>query len=241
MPTAQPYALIFDMDGVLIDNTPEQAKAFQLLFRDLGLTTNARRLLRRLNGMPATNILKTVFSKPVPKKQLEEYAAQRELLYRVLYWNKRCEVAGLTAFLQAARAAGFKIGLGTGSGEDTIQYILDHLKLRQYFDVVVGKDDVHRGKPHADTYTVTARRLGVSPERCVVFEDAILGEQAAYQAGMRCVGVTTTLRPTDFQAPLLTCPDFTHVTPQQLLDLLAQAPPIPKPSPQLATRQYAQL
>ncbi|WP_426490112.1 HAD family hydrolase [Hymenobacter sp. 102] len=241
MSIAQPYALIFDMDGVLVDNTPDQARAFQLLFRDLGLTTNARKLLHRLNGMPATNILKTVFTNPVPAKQLQEYAAQREFLYRVLYWNKRREVAGLTHFLQAARTAGFKIGLGTGSASDTISYILDHLDLRRYFDVVVGKDDVTKGKPHAETYLITARRLGVPPERCVVFEDALLGEQAAYRAGMRCIGVTTTLKPIEFQAPLLTIPDFTQLSPQRILELLAQAPAIPRPSPVLARRQYAQL
>lgn len=176
MPDSQPYALIFDMDGVLIDNTSYQARAFQLLFRDLGLTTNARRLLERLNGMPASKILETVFTNPLPEKQLKEYAAQREFLYRVLYWNKRQAAPGLVKFLQAARAAGFKIGLGTGSGSDTIGYIIDHLDLRRYFDVVVGKDDVDRGKPHADTYVVTAKALGVPPERCVVFEDALMGE-----------------------------------------------------------------
>ncbi|MET4108450.1 HAD-IA family hydrolase [Hymenobacter sp. UYP22] len=241
MPTVQPYALIFDMDGVLINNTSEQAKAFQLLFRDLGLTTNARKLLRRLNGMPATNILKTVFTNPVPEKQLKEYAAQREFLYRVLYWNKRREVPGLTRFLQAARAAGFRIGLGTGSATDTIEYIIDHLDLRQYFDVIVGKDDVDKGKPHAETYTVTARRLGIPPERCVVVEDAILGEQAAYRAGMHCIGVTTNLKVADFQAPLLTIPDFTQLTPQRILELLNQNPKLPQPSRELAKRQYAQL
>ncbi|RSK42855.1 HAD family hydrolase [Hymenobacter perfusus] len=229
MPTDQPYALIFDMDGVLIDNTPEQARAFQLLFRDLGLTTNARRLLRRLNGMPAAEILASVFTNPVPKKQLEEYAAQRELLYRVLYWNKRREVAGLTAFLQAARAAGFRIGLGTGSGDDTIAYILDHLGLRRYFDVVVGKDDVTKGKPHPDTYRTTARKLGIPPERCVVLEDAVLGEQAAYRAGMRCVAVGTSLNAPDFQAPLIYIKDFTGLTPEYLLALLEQHPTVPKP------------
>jgi len=232
MPTDQPYALIFDMDGVLIDNTPTQARAFQLLFRDLGLTTNARRLLRRLNGMPAAEILATVFTNPVPKKQLEEYAAQRELLYRVLYWDKRREVAGLTAFLRAARAAGFRIGLGTGSGTDTISYILDHLKLRPYFDVVVGKDDVAKGKPHPDTYTTTARQLGVPPARCVVLEDAVLGEQAAYRAGMRCVAVGTSLKATDFQAPLTYIKDFTGLTPAHLLALLEQHPTAPKPRKQ---------
>ncbi|MBD2713809.1 HAD-IA family hydrolase [Microvirga sp. STR05] len=237
----QPYALLFDMDGVLIDNTPEQARAFQLLFRDLGLSTNARKLLERLNGMPATNILKTVFTNPVPKKKLEEYAAQREFLYRTLYWDKRRELAGLTPFLQAARAAGFRIGLGTGSGADTIAYIIDHMGLRRYFDVVVGKDDVPRGKPHRDTFRETARQLGVPPERCVVFEDALLGEQSAYKAGIRVIGVSTTLKPEQFQAPLTVIRDFTGITPEQVLALLARHPETPKPSRALAKRQYMQL
>ena len=222
-------ALIFDMDGVLVDNTPVQARAFQLLFRDLGLTTNARQLLKRLNGMPAGEIIQSVFRHPIDKKQLEIYAEQREFLYRTLYWNKRQELPGLTTFLKAARAEGFKIGLGTGSGGPTLSYLLDHLDLRRHFDVVVGKDDVPKGKPHPDTYTATAAQLGVKPENCIVFEDAVLGEQAAYRAGMRCVAVATTLKAADFQAPLTVIRDFTEITPARLLELLAEQPPVPKP------------
>ena len=233
--------LIFDMDGVLVDNTPYQARAFQLLFRDLGLTTNARQLLRRLNGMPATNILKTVFRNPVPEKQLKEYAGQREFLYRILYWNKRRAMPGLVDFLQAARAAGFKIGLGTGSPPETIAYIVDHLDLRRYFDVVIGKEDVERGKPHADTFSVAAAKLGAKPEDCVVFEDAVLGEQAAYKAGMRVVAVASSLKEKDFQAPLAVINDFTNFTPERLLELLAQQPKTPKPDKQRAQRDYMHL
>ncbi len=217
------------MDGVLIHNTPAQARAFQLLFRDLGLATNARRLLRRLNGMPATEILQSVFHHKVPQKQLKEYAAQREFLYRTLYWNQRKPLAGLVEFLQAARAAGLKIGLGTGSGGPTLAYILDHLDLRRYFDVVVGEDDVRQGKPHADTYAVVAQKLGVGPAHCLVFEDAILGEQAAYRAKMACVAVTTTLKAQDFQAPLIVINDFMALTPARLRELFAAAGPVPKP------------
>ena len=241
MPDAAPYALIFDMDGTIIDNTAYQARAFEFLFRDLGLTTNARRLLERLNGMPASNILETVFTSDVPKKKLTGYADQREFLYRTLYWGKRREVAGLTPFLEAARAAGFQIGLGTGSGTETISYILDHLNLRQYFDVIVGKDDVDKGKPHADTYVLTARQLGVPPERCLVFEDAILGEQAAYKAGMRCVALTTSIKADKFQAPLKVIKNFTEIHPQDVLELLEQQPNTPKPSKELAKRQYMHL
>jgi HAD superfamily hydrolase (TIGR01509 family) len=241
MAESNSYALIFDMDGVLIDNTSFQARAFQILFRDLGLTTNALKLLQRLNGMPATKILETVFTNPVSKKQLETYADQREFLYRTLYWEKRREMTGLTQFLQDARAAGFKIGLGTGSGNDTIGYIIDHLNLRRFFDVVITKDEVDRGKPHADTYTVTARELGIPPERCLVFEDALMGEQAAYKAGMRCIALSTSIKPDKFQAPLKVIKDFTEITPAQVLELLEQNPPIPKPSKELAKREYMKL
>lgn len=241
MATPLPYALIFDMDGVLIDNTPYQAKAFQLLFRDLGLTTNARRMLVHLNGMPATNILKTVFRNPVPEKELKEYSSQREFLYRVLYWDKRKETPGLSGFLQAAREAGFKIGLGTSSPPDTISYIIDHLNLRHFFDVVVGKEDVNKGKPHAETFMVVAQKLGVPPERCVVFEDALLGEQAAYKAGMRCVAVSSGVKPEQFQAPLQVIRHFTELSPEQLRELLEQNPRIPKPSKEIAKRDYMKL
>ncbi|WP_165768422.1 HAD family hydrolase [Hymenobacter amundsenii] len=138
----------------------------------------------------------------------------------------------------AARAASFLITLGTGSGHDTIAYILDHLDLRRYFDVVVGKDDVPKVKPHPDIYTVTAQKLGIPPEQCLVFEDALLGEQAAYRAGMRCIGVRTILEATDFQAPLTVIPDFTHLTPERVLELLQEHLEAPKPDKQLAKRQY---
>jgi HAD superfamily hydrolase (TIGR01509 family) len=226
MPDLQ--ALIFDMDGVLIDNTPIQARAFQLLFRDQGVQADATQLLRRLNGAPASEILKETFPDQ-PADKLEELAGQREFLYRTLYWDDRRPLPGLVEFLEAARAAGLKIGLGTGSGQETIGYILDDLNLRRFFDVVITKDDVDKGKPHADTYAVTAEKLGVNPENCVVFEDALLGEQAAYRAHMRCIAVASTLPGRDFQAPLLVIRDFTELAPKQLQEVFEETGPVPKP------------
>lgn len=231
MPKLQ--ALIFDMDGVLVDNTPVQARAYQLLFRDQEVEADATQLLRRLNGAPAAEILTEAFAKqPQPDEKLEAYAEQRELLYRTLYWDDRRALPGLVEFLEAARAAGLKIGLGSGSGQESIGYILDGLDLRRFFDVVVSKDDVDKGKPHGDTYSVTAEKLGVAPAQCVVFEDAVLGEQAAYRAGIRCVAVAATLPGRDFQAPLLVIRDFTELTLERLTELVGEAGAVPKPSDQ---------
>ena len=228
MPDLQ--ALIFDMDGVLVDNTPVQVRAFQLFFRDQGVQADATQLLRRLNGAPASEILKEAFGdKKQTADELEKFAGQREFLYRTLYWDDRRPLPGLVEFLEAARAAGLKIGLGTGSGQETIGYILDELNLRRFFDVVITKDDVDKGKPHADTYAITAKKLGVPPENCVVFEDALLGEQAAYRAHMHCVAVASTLPGSDFQAPLLVIRDFTELTPTRLRDVFGAASAVPKP------------
>lgn len=232
--------LIFDMDGVLVDNVPYHAQAFQALFTDLGLTTNATKLLHRLNGMPTTALLKTVLRHEVPKKQLEEYSTQREFLYRTLYRAHRAALPGLVPFLVAARAAGLKIGLGTGSVNATLSYTLDYLDLRRHFDVVVGNDDVQKGKPHAETFAVVAQKLGLAPAECVVFEDAILGEQAAYRAKMRCVGLATTLQANEFQAPLTVLKDYVGFTPERLRELFTAQQQVPKPSKVLASRQYAQ-
>ena len=233
-------ALIFDLDGVIIDNTPVQARAFQLLFRDLGLKADANELLRRLNGMPATDILEQVFDEPQSEKDLKKYADQREFLYRTLYWDERQPAPGLVKFLEAARAAGLKIGLGSGSANDTLSYILDYLDLRRFFDVVVGADDVDSGKPHPETYATVAEKLGVAPVSCLVFEDAILGEHAAYKARMHCVAVTTNLTAADFQAPLLAIPDFTNLTPEHLRELFSAVGEAPKADDEVTKGQDLQ-
>ena len=131
----------------------------------------------------------------------------------------------------AARGSGLKLGLGTGSGKETIAFILDHLDLRRFFDVVVGADEVKRGKPHPDTFLAVAHKLGVAPAECVVFEDAVLGEQAATRAGMHFVAVAATLKAADFKNPLAVIKDFRDLTVPQLLALHAgqsaqMAPPL---------------
>jgi beta-phosphoglucomutase family hydrolase len=235
MPDLQ--ALIFDMDGVIVDNTPIQARAFQLLFRDLDLKADANDLLRRFNGMPATEILEQLFDEPKPTEELQKYADQREFLYRTLYWEERQPLAGLVGFLEAARATGLKIGLGSGSANDTLSYILDHLDLRRFFDVVVGADDVDAGKPHPETYATVAEKLGVASANCLVFEDAVLGEHAAYKAGMHCVAVLTNLVANDFQAPLLAIKNFAEVTPERLRGLFRQVGDAPKADDTVAKNQ----
>jgi beta-phosphoglucomutase-like phosphatase (HAD superfamily) len=103
--------------------------------------------------------------------------------------------------------------------------------------VVVGADDVEEGKPHPETYAVVTEKLGIKPEHCVVFEDAILGEHAAYKARMHCVAVTTTLEADAFQAPLTAIKDFTELTPDRLRELFSQVGEAPQADEEVTKSQ----
>jgi HAD superfamily hydrolase (TIGR01509 family) len=121
---------------------------------------------------------------------------------------KRRVVPGLRRFIAAARAEGDRIGLGTGSKDDNVAFILDGLKLRLSFDAVVDGGEVTKGKPDPETFLTLADKLKTRPRDCVVFEDSLLGEEAARRAGMAVVAITTSHRAEEFKHASLAVRDF---------------------------------
>ena len=115
----------------------------------------------------------------------------------------------------------FRLKLGNTS-KTNIEYTLSGTGLKPYFDVIVGGEDVKQGKPDPEIFLMTARQLGIPAPRCLVFEDALLGIEAACQAGMKAVAITTTLRAKDFVG---LCPvveiasDFLDLHPSQFVRL----------------------
>ena len=100
---------------------------------------------------------------------------------------------GLPEFLQQARAAGMRLGVATAADLVNAAFVLEGIGLRQVFDVIVTADDITRGKPDPEIFLLAAQRLGVPPGRCLVFEDAPMGIEAARRAGMLAVALTTSI------------------------------------------------
>jgi len=205
------------MDGVVCHNMPAHAEAWRRFFRRHGVELELREFLEKTMGMPTRDVLAYYFKRPVPSEEALAHADVKETLYRRLYRPRRRCAAGLRRFLALSRRGGVKVGLGTGSREDNIAFILDGLKLRGSFDAVVGAGDVRRGKPDPETFLTLAERLGARPRDCVVFEDSLLGEEAARRAGMAVVDVTTSHRAHEFRAPILAVPDFRRLAPGDVL------------------------
>ncbi|MDE2489882.1 MAG: beta-phosphoglucomutase family hydrolase [Elusimicrobia bacterium] len=204
---------LFDMDGVVCLNMPAHEEAWRRFFRERGVELELREFREKTMGMPTREVLRYYFKRDVPPDEAAALAAVKEELYRALYLPERRPAEGLVDFLEAARADGARLGLGTGSKGDNVSFILDGLDLRARFDAVVDAGEVVRGKPDPETFLRLAGKLGVEPGDCVVFEDSLLGEEAARRAGMAVVAVTTSHAAAEFRSAALAVGDFRGLSP----------------------------
>ena len=206
-------AFLLDMDGVVCHNMPAHETAWTAYFKGRGITIDLAEFRANTMGMPTREVLRYYLKREVTPAEAEACAVEKETLYRDLYRAHRAPAAGLLAFLKGARAGGYKVGLGTGSKGDNVEFILDGLDLRKWFDAVVDGGMVTKGKPDPQTFLILAEKLGAEPARCVVFEDSLLGEEAARRAGMPVVAITTSHRADEFKYAAIKAPDFLGLTP----------------------------
>ena len=203
---------LLDMDGVVCHNMPEHEEAWTNFFLGHGIKIDIHDFRANTMGMPTREVLRYYFKREVPVEEADAAAVVKETSYRKLYLPTRAPAAGLLPFLKGARAGGYRVGLGTGSKEDGVSFILDGLNLRPWFDAVVDGGMVTKGKPDPETFLILSDKLGVSARNCVVFEDSLLGEEAARRAGMKIIALTTSHRADEFKHAAIKAADFTSLS-----------------------------
>jgi beta-phosphoglucomutase family hydrolase len=184
------FAFIFDMDGTLVDNMHFHTIAWGKMLEENGIAANAEDFLVKTAGKTNREIIPTVFG-DVSDERLTELAERKEFLYRESFLPHRKTVAGTIDFLTESKRLGIKMAVATAAPNANMEFILDGLDLRKYFDAITTADDVKHGKPNPEVFLVSAEKLGVSPTNSIVFEDAIGGFQAAHRAGMKSIGIST--------------------------------------------------
>jgi beta-phosphoglucomutase len=182
-------AVVFDMDGVLVDSGAHHRDAWRATFRDLGVTPPPE-FWRITIGRPADEAMALLVD-GVDRAEARRLAEMKRQHYTRLARRGTVAVAGVPAFVDALARAAVPRAVATSATRRDLERVLVELGLRSRFDVVVTADDVHWGKPHPEVYLKAAAGLGVDPGACVVFEDAVVGVQAARAAGMRVIGVTS--------------------------------------------------
>lgn len=186
-----PEALIFDMDGTLIDNMEYHKQSWIALFEYHQLDLDYETFDQYYHKGSLVEIMARLFPQIKDEKELFRIGSYKEVLYRELYKPHVKAIEGLHSFLDHQRKKRRPMGIATMGDQHNIDFIFDALKLRSYFHSTTGGHQVTHGKPHPEIFLTAAQKLNIAPEACLVFEDTRSGIAAAQAAGMAVIGVTT--------------------------------------------------
>ncbi len=200
LPLERGLALIFDLDGVVVDSMPLHTLAWQRYLERLGVSRGD--VADQMHGRRNDEIVREFLGPDLAGELVLEHGAAKERLFRELMGSnlEKSLVPGVAGFL--SRTAGLPVALATNAEPANVAFVLDGVHLRQWFPVIVDGSQVRRAKPAPEVYLTAAGRLGVAPRNCIVFEDSEVGVAAARAAGMRAVGILThaaTLPNVDFE------------------------------------------
>ena len=185
-------AAIFDMDGTMINNMSYHKKAWIEFCNRHGLSLTEDEFRERFSGKKNNQILNTVFGKELSPEEIKKFTDEKESIYQELYAPDIKEVQGLRNLLEQLKQRNIKLAIATTAPAGNREFGLKALGLNDTFEVILGDEHVNRGKPDPEIYLETAKKLGVDPTHCLVFEDSPVGVQAGKNAGMRVVGILTT-------------------------------------------------
>ncbi len=181
---------IFDMDGVVVDNHAFHFKAWMEFSKKYNYPLTEDLYRDKFNGKTNADLFPMIFGN-IPQSDIQKYSLEKEELYRHTYLPHMVAHKGLIDFLDFLKANKFKVALGTSAPTENVDFVLDKLKLRKYFDVIVDGTMVKKGKPNPEVYQLCCARLGLDPSECVVFEDSLAGLEAGERAGCKIVGIAT--------------------------------------------------
>jgi beta-phosphoglucomutase family hydrolase len=184
-------ALIFDMDGVIVDSNPMHRESWEAFNRRYGLETTEE-MHQRMYGRRNDQIVRDFYGDGMTLEEVDARGRAKEQLYREMMAGRTEEVLvpGLREFLERHRD--LPMAVASNAEPENVAFVLEEAGLRRYFPVVVDGHQVHNPKPHPDVYLRAAELLETVPANCIVFEDSHSGVTAAVAAGMRVIGLCTT-------------------------------------------------
>ena len=184
------FAAIWDVDGTLVDTAAHHFRAWADFAEQIGQPFT-RADFAATFGMRNPEIIRQLFDPNANDATCARLGEQKETLYRAAVRTEGTSLLpGVAELLAGFAASGWNQAVGSSAPKGNLDLLLDVTETAKYFDAIITGDDVTHGKPHPEVFLTAAARLGADPRRCVVFEDAVAGVEAAKAGGMRCVAVT---------------------------------------------------
>lgn len=188
------FGALFDWDGVVIDSREHHEASWERLAAELGRALPEGHFIKGF-GRKNEFIIPEILNWTQDAEEIRRISLRKEELYREVVRERGLQaLPGVKAWLQKLLKAGVRCAIGSSTHRANLDLSLELIGLRSFFEAIVTAEDVQLGKPDPQVFLMVAHRLGMPPERCVVFEDAHVGIAAARAGGMRVIGVATTHR-----------------------------------------------
>lgn len=210
-------AFIFDMDGVIVDSNPFHKISLKQFCKKYGHDLSEDQLREKIYGRTNKDWLVNVFGK-LDEKQLNQYAEEKESLFREIYKNDVKPLAGLIDFLKRLDENKIARAIATSAPRANVDFTLSKTRTEKYFPVILDDTFVTRGKPDPEIYLKAAAALKFAPENCIVFEDSLSGVDAGKAAGCKVVGLTTTHSSEELKKTDFTINNFIDIDPKALIN-----------------------
>jgi len=207
-----PEAIIFDLDGTLVDNNAYHIEAFKAFYHKIGKPFSLDEYKQHINGRVNREIFDYVFNTTLSPEQSEAYSNEKEALYRELYASHIKPVDGLIDFLEELEKAKVPKAIATSGIVPNINFMFDHVPIKNYFYSVIDSTQITQGKPHPEIFLKAAISVNAVPSNCIAFEDSVAGIRSAKAAGMKVVALTTTHTAEDMQNADLVIKDYTEIS-----------------------------
>ncbi len=205
---SHPFAVIFDMDGVIVDSNPTHTIALRKFCKMHGHYLTDDELKAKVYGRANKDWLPDIFGDHIAPAEYKKLADEKEALFRKLFESIIQPLKGLIHFLDILKQNNVTIAVASSAPPENVEFTLKKTGTKKYFNIVLDESSFSKGKPDPEIYLKTASLLDFSPERCIVFEDSIAGVEAAKKAGCKVIGVTTTHSREEFIKIDLVIDDF---------------------------------
>jgi len=190
-------AFLFDLNGTMINDMPYHVKAWHRILNELGAGISMEKMKEECYGKNH-ELLERIFPGRFTPEEKNRMSLEKEKQYQKEFKPQLRLIKGLDSFLHRSKEAGIKMGIGSAAIMFNIDFVIDGLNIRHYFNTLVSADEVTHSKPDPETWLTCAEKLGVAPKECLVFEDAPKGVESAQHASMGCVVITTMHGKEDF-------------------------------------------
>ncbi|MEA3210336.1 MAG: beta-phosphoglucomutase [Chthoniobacter sp.] len=210
------WGAIFDWDGVIIDSSSHHEESWERLAREIAKALPPGHFKRGF-GRKNEFIIPELLAWTQNSEEIRQLSLRKEALYReVVAERGLAPLPGVRTWLERLRDAGVPCAIGSSTHRANIDLSLGLIGLTEFFSAIVTAEDVSRGKPDPEVFVKGAMLLGRAPERCVVFEDALVGIEAAHAGGMKVVAVATTHPIAELGAADRTVQRLDELTPAEL-------------------------